>query len=50
MYQICLVKLELEKFAQRNVELVPDTIQLLSNTELTQYYIRTWSLDYHQTG
>ena len=44
------MKLQLEKFAQRNVELVPDTIQLLSNTELTQYYIRTWSLDYRHTG
>ena len=41
---------ELKKFAQRNVELVPDTIELLTDTELTQYYIQTWSLDYNDPG
>ena len=37
---------ELKKFAQRNVELVPDTMELLTDTELTQ----TWSLDYNDPG
>ena len=37
---------ELKKFAQRNVELVPDTMELLTDTELTQYFFQTWSLDY----
>ena len=48
--QICRVDLQLEKFSQRNVELVPDQINLLTDTELTQYYIQTWSLDYNDPG
>ena len=42
--------LQLQKFAQDNVELVPDTIELLTDTELTQYYIQAWSLDYNDPG
>ena len=42
--------LKLEKFARDNVELVPDTMELLTDTELTQYYIQTWSLDYNDPG
>ena len=48
--QICRVDLQLEKFSQRNVELLPDTMNLLTDTELTQYYIQTWSLDYNDRG
>ena len=40
----------LNQFARDNVELVPDTIELLTDTELTQYYIQTWSLDYNDRG
>ena len=42
--------LQLEQFARDNVELVPDTMELLTDTELTQYYIQTWSLDYNHPG
>ena len=42
--------LQLNQFARDNVELVPDTIELLTDTELTQYYIQTWSLDYNDPG
>ena len=48
--QICRVDLQLLRFSQRNVELVPDTIELLTDTELTQYYIQTWSLNYNDPG
>ena len=48
--QVCWVDLKLQKFARDNVELVPDTMELLTDTELTQYYIQTWSLDYHDPG
>ena len=41
---------QLELFARRVVELQPHSIQLLSPTELTQYYIQTWTLDYHNLG
>ena len=42
--------LQLQKFAQDNVQLVPDTMELLTDTELTQYFIQTWSLDYNDKG
>ena len=48
--QICAVDLQLQQFAQVNVELVPDNIALLTDTELTQYYIQAWSLDYNVHG
>ena len=48
--QICAVDLQLQQFAQVNVELVPDNIALLTDTELTQYYIQAWSLDYNVQG
>ena len=50
MLQVCRVDLQLEQFARDNVELVPDTMELLTDTELTQYYIQTWSLDYNDPG
>ena len=50
LLQVCRVDLQLQKFAQDNVELVPDTIELLTDTELTQYFIQAWSLDYNDKG
>ena len=38
--------LQVDKFDQRNVELLPRTIEMMSDTELTQYYIQSWSLDH----
>ena len=40
----------MEKFSQRNVELVPNSMELLTDTELTQYFISTWSLDFNDPG
>ena len=42
--QVCTVDFQLEQFAQESVELVPMNIEMLSPTELTQYYIKSWSL------
>ena len=36
----------MDKFDQRNVELLPRTMEMMSDTELTQYYIQSWSLDH----
>ena len=47
---MCFVDFQLELFAREVVELQPRSIQLLSPTELTQYYIQTWTLDYHDQG
>ena len=46
--QVCRVELQLKQFDQDNVELVPASMLLLTDTELTQYYIQTWSLDYNE--
>ena len=42
--------LQLQQFARDNVMLVPDTMELLTDTELTQYFIQAWSLDYNDKG
>ena len=49
-FQVCFVDFQLELFAREVVELQPRSIQLLSPTELTQYYIQTWTLNYHDHG
>ena len=48
--QVGLVDLQLQQFEQDNVELVPDKMVLLTDTELTQYFIQTWNLDYNDPG
>ena len=45
-----MVDLQLKKFDWDNVNLVPKTMELLTDTELTQYYIKSWSLDYNDLG
>ena len=40
----------MDKFDKRNVELLPDEMEMLSATELTQYYIQSWSLEFHVNG
>ena len=40
----------MDKFDKRNVELLPDEMEMLSATELTQYYIQSWSLEFHNNG
>ena len=44
------MKLQVEEFDKRNVELSPDNMDMLTDTELTQYYIQSWSLDYNNPG
>ena len=50
LVQVCRVDLQLQQFARDNVMLVPDTMELLTDTELTQYFIQAWSLDYNDKG
>ena len=42
--------LQLERFARDNVQIVPDTMELLTDTELTQYFIQAWTLDFNDPG
>lgn len=44
--QVCTVDFQLEIFARESVRLVPHNIEMLSPIELTQYYIRSYSLVY----
>ena len=48
--QICKVDLQVEEFVKSNVELLPDNMELLTDTELTQYYLQSWSLDFNDHG
>ena len=47
LFKVCRVDLQIEKFAKRNVELLPDKMELLSDTELTQYFMQSWILEYN---
>ena len=48
--QICKVDLQVEEFVKRNVELLPDKMDLMTDTELTQYFLQSWSLDFNDKG
>ena len=48
--QICKVDLQVEEFVKSNVELLPDNMELLTDTELTQYYLQSWTLDFNDHG
>ena len=48
--QICKVDLQVEEFVKSNVELLPDNMELLTDTELTQYYLQSWTLDFNVAG
>ena len=40
----------MEEFDKRSVELLPDKMDLMTDTELTQYFMKTWSLDFNDPG
>ena len=44
------VDLQVEEFVKSNVELLPDNMELLTDTELTQYYLQSWTLDFNDHG
>ena len=48
--QICCVDLQVEEFVKSNVELLPDNMELLTDTELTQYFLQSWTLDFNDPG
>ena len=48
--QVCYIHMVLGRFDQETVELVPDQIIMESETELTQYFIKEWSLKYKDKG
>ena len=47
LFKVCRIDLQLEEFAQLNVELIPDKMDLLTDTELSQYFMESWSLIYN---
>ena len=48
--QICKVDMQVEEFVKSNVELLPDKMELLTDTELTQYYLQSWTLNFNDPG
>ena len=48
--QICKVDMQVEEFVKSNVELLPDNMILMTDTELTQYYLQSWTLDFNDPG
>ena len=49
-FQGCYVHMQLREFDQETTMLVPDTLEMLSDLELTQYYIKDWHLEYFNPG
>ena len=45
-----MVDLQVEEFVKSNVQLLPDKMELMTDTELTQYFLQSWSLDYNDPG
>ena len=50
MTRICKVDMQVEEFVKSNVELLPDKMELLTDTELTQYYLQSWTLNFNDPG
>ena len=42
--------MELREFDQETTLLVPDTLEMLSELELSRYYIKDWDLEYYNLG
>ena len=40
----------MKEFDKRNVELLPDKIDLMTDTELSQYFMKSWTLDFKDPG
>ncbi len=49
-FKVCSIQMKLKKFDQKTVELVPDLMDMESETELTQYSIKEWSLAHKDNG
>ena len=42
--------MKLHPFDQETSILMPGSIEMMKETELTQYYIKKWQLTYYDTG
>ena len=40
----------MKEFDKRNVELLPDKMDLMTDTELSQYFMKSWTLDFKDPG
>ena len=48
--QVCYVHMKLEKFYYDTTQLIPDVIDMETDTELPQYFIQSWQLKYMARG
>ena len=48
--QTCTVNLQVNEYKKKIMKIVPETIEMLSTTVLTQYFVTDWSLVYKNEG
>ena len=48
--KVCYIHLVLDEFDQETTELIPDKLNMISPTELTQYYIKDVKLKHFHSG
>ena len=50
LIQVCNIHMKLHSFDQETSILIPGSIKMMKETELTQYYIKDWQLTYYDKG
>ena len=49
-HQVCYVHMNLEEFYQGNTQLLPEKMDMATDTKLPQYFIQSWQLVYMRSG
>ena len=45
-----ICKVYLQESVKSNVKLLTDKMELLTDTEMTQYFLQSWTLDFNDPG
>ena len=48
--KVCYIHMVLDEFDQETTTLNPDKLNMISPTELSQYFIKDWQLKYFKSG
>ena len=49
-HQVCYVHMNLEEFYQGTTQLLPEKMDMATDTKLPQYFIQSWQLVYMRSG
>ena len=49
-FKVCCIHMVLERFDQETTKLIPGAMEMMSSTELSQYNIQKWQLNYFYMG